>query len=269
MSRLLNFGCGSVFHPDWVNLDTTPAAPGVIAHDLRHGMPFPDESFDGVYGSHVLEHLQPLEAKRTLAECFRVLRPGGVVRLVVPNLEAIARLYLQNLDGALAGNAEAERRYDWIMLELYDQTVRTFPGGSMGVHLRGALDDEQARFIATRIGCEAMPSSGGRRPRRLSAIVAAVRRRAAGFGAYLFLGAEGRDALREGLFRRSGEVHQWMYDRFSMQRALEQAGFADVRCCGADESAIPRFAGYGLDTTDGRARKPDSLYVEARKPGVA
>jgi hypothetical protein len=86
-------------------------------------------------------------------------------------------------------------------------------------------------------------------------------------GALLFLGREGREALREGLFRRSGEVHQWMYDRFSLQRALQQAGFVDARVCAADESAIPGFAAFGLETAGGRPRKPDSLYVEARKPG--
>jgi hypothetical protein len=96
--------------------------------------------------------------------------------------------------------------------------------------------------------------------------VAVLRRRAAGLGAWLFLGTEGREALREGLFRRSGEVHQWMYDGFSVRRALRQAGFADARVCAADESAIPGFAGYGLETLDGRPRKPDSLYVEARRP---
>ena len=267
MSRLLKFGCGNVFHPEWVNLDAAPAAPGVIAHDLRRGLPYPDGSFDGVYGSHVLEHLDPAAGERLLRECLRILKRGGVVRLVVPDLEVIAKLYLQSLQGALAGDAKAQQRYDWIMLELYDQAVRTTPGGKMGACLRSAMDDEQAKFIASRIGTEAMPSSaGGRNLRRLSTAVAALRKRAAGIGAFLFLGVEGRDALREGLFRRSGEAHQWMYDRFSMRRALEQAGFAEARICAADESAIPGFARYELETMDGRPRKPDSLYVEARKP---
>jgi hypothetical protein len=60
-----------------------------------------------------------------------------------------------------------------------------------------------------------------------------------------------------------------MYDRFSLRRALERAGFFEVRICAADESAIPGFARYGLETTDGRARKPDSLYMEGRKPRSA
>lgn len=268
MSALLNFGCGSVFHPAWVNLDAAPAAPGVIAHDLRRDFPYPDGSFDGVYGSHVLEHLEPSAAARLLGECRRILKPSGVIRIVVPDLETIARLYLQYLERALTGDTNAQRRYDWMMLELYDQSVRTASEGRMGACLRSALGHEHAEFVASRIGTQAvLPGARPTVSMRVRSAVGALRRRAAELGALLFLGAEGPAALKEGLFRRSGEVHQWMYDRFSMQRALQAAGFVEPRVCPADESAIPGFAGYGLESVDGRARKPDSLYVEARKPG--
>jgi hypothetical protein len=52
---------------------------------------------------------------------------------------------------------------------------------------------------------------------------------------------------------------------FRSRGALKQAGFFDVGTRAADESAIAGFAGYGLETVDGRPRKPDSLYVEGRK----
>jgi predicted SAM-dependent methyltransferase len=266
MSRLLNFGCGSVFHREWVNLDAVPAAEDVIAHDVRSPFPFPDASFDAVYGSHVLEHLEPSAGARLLLECRRVLRPSGVIRVAVPDLEVIVRLYLRYLEGALTGDTLAEQRYDWMMLELYDQTVRTDSGGKMGQCLGNTRDEEQAKFVESRVGRQAATQAPSSRRRSiLRHAVAAVRRRGAGLAVSLFLGAEGRAALREGLFRRSGEVHQWMYDRFSMTRALHQAGFAGARVCAADESAIPGFASYALETIHGRARKPDSLYVEATK----
>ena len=102
--------------------------------------------------------------------------------------------------------------------------------------------------------------------RKFRSATAAARRVVARACAVVVLGPEGGAALREGLFRRSGEVHQWMYDRFSMKRALDQIGFVGVRTCVADESEIPGFAQYGLETANGRARKPDSLYIEGRKP---
>jgi len=266
--RLLNIGCGNAFHPDWVNLDASPADRGVAAWDVRRGLPFEETSFAAVYGSHLLEHLDPVVAVQLLGECHRVLQPEGIVRLVVPDLEEIARLYLESLEGALAGNAQARRRYDWIMLELYDQAVRTSSGGAIAAYLERPMDKEQREFVASRIGKEPEGRPAGRPGmlRRLGSKVQAARRAAAGVAALVFLGAEGREALREGLFRRSGEIHRWMYDRFSLQRALEQAGFAGARVCSADESGIPGFAGYGLERIDGREHKPDSLYVEARKP---
>jgi SAM-dependent methyltransferase len=267
------------FHPEWVNLDSSTVLPGVIKHDLRRGLPFPDESFDAVYGSHVLEHLEPDTAAQLLRECHRVLRPGGIVRIVVPDLEAIARLYLESLAQAATGDLHAAFRYDWAMLELYDQSVRTVSGGRMASCLSRNLDERELRFVEGRIGAEAMQLSHGGSPvrrvslglmlRRMRSAVRALRTRAAGACAWLFLGREGAAALREGLFRRSGEVHQQMYDRFSLKRAMELAGFAEVRGCSAEESAIPDFARYGLEVRNGQPRKPDSLYLEGQRTRAA
>ncbi len=271
MTRLLNIGCGGVFHPDWVNLDADPVSADVMAHDVHRGLPFPAESFDAVYGSHVLEHLSPAAGARLLSECRRVLKPLGIARLAVPDLEAIARLYLQSLEGATMGDAAAAARHEWAMLELYDQAVRTESGGAMGVYLRRPMDEQQKRFVTARIGEQEKPPPGVRPSvrRRLARLVSAGRRTIAETAAYVILGAEGRAALREGLFRRGGEVHQWMYDRFSLLRTMESAGFVEVRICAAEESRIAAFARYGLETANGRPRKPDSLYAEGRKPVTA
>jgi len=274
MTPMLNIGCGSSFHSDWINLDAAPVSPEVVAHDLRAGLPFPDNHFHAVYASHLLEHLQPEPALRLLGECLRVLKPGGIARIVVPDLETIIRTYLGCLEGALRGDAESQARYDWMMLELYDQAVRTGTGGRMATYLEGALRGDQARFVAGRVGDEAVArpaspaneaSMGARMSRGFGAALSAIRKGAAEACAYVFLGPDGAAALREGIFRRRGEVHQWMYDRFSLARAMTRAGFLDIRCRAADESEIADFARYGLETANGRARKPDSLYVEGRK----
>ena len=61
--------------------------------DVRDPLPFATGSYDAIYASHLLEHLFLDDALRLLRECFRVLRPGGVLRLVVPDLKAIVREY--------------------------------------------------------------------------------------------------------------------------------------------------------------------------------
>lgn len=65
----------------------------ILVHDLRRPLPFPDASFTVVYASHLLEHLYLFEATQLLSECFRVLRPGGVIRLMVPDLELAVAAY--------------------------------------------------------------------------------------------------------------------------------------------------------------------------------
>ena len=140
-------------HEDWVNLDLVAHLPGVIAHDIRTGLPFPDNSFSAVYHSHVLEHLRRSSAPALLRECYRVLAPGGILRVAVPDLEAIARLYLKNLEGAVAGDAEAARRYEWMVLELLDQMVRDESGGEMLNYWRQNPMPAES-FVIERMGSE-------------------------------------------------------------------------------------------------------------------
>jgi len=78
--------------PDWASETDWP--PNILVHDLRKPLPFPDGFAAAIYGSHVLEHLYLDEGERLLLECHRVLRPGGLLRLVVPDLGAVVKEYL-------------------------------------------------------------------------------------------------------------------------------------------------------------------------------
>ena len=298
----LNLGCGKRFRPGWTNVDVVSTGPGVIPHDLRTGLPFVDDTFNLVYHSHVLEHFSRNAAPAFIAECFRVLRSGGVIRVAIPDLERIARCYVDALDNVLANRDERNaERYQWIMLEMYDQTVREFPGGEMARQLR-APSTTLRDFAIERLGIEArnlMPdrsidavrnseSSGPPAARSLqngsapktSVAHPGIRkpffRRVAGLVRHpsrlreallqMALGNE-YDMLRLGRFRRGGEIHQWMYDRYSLSKLLIDAGFSQTACCGPANSRMPDWAGFYLDTQpDGSANKPDSLYMEATKP---
>ena len=264
--KLVNVGCGRRCHPAWCNLDLTASAPGVIEHDLRQGLPFADNSCDAIYHSHVLEHLKPDDADRLISECFRVLKPGGILRIAVPDLEGIARQYVSSLEAAAADPARAAD-HEWMTVELLDQMVRTQSGGRM----RSYFDDEHLPnrpFVRSRVGSE-MAVQQGKAPvtlrTRLKRTLASLRRSAALAAASLALGRQGRRDLKEILFRRSGEVHQWMYDRLSLQRLLESHGFRHIHRCTALESRIPNFATYELDASQGQVHKPDSLFMEGSK----
>ena len=97
----LNVGCGTKFHPAWTNIDMAASDPAVQAVNLIKGIPFKTNRLDLVYHSQVLEHISKDPAPAFLAECMRVLKPGGTLRVVVPDLEDIAsecrRLLRRNL----------------------------------------------------------------------------------------------------------------------------------------------------------------------------
>src|SRR5437773_7225338 len=103
----LNLGCGQRYHPAWSNLDLQPAASSIRRWDVTQPLPFADASFAAVYHSHLLQILPRDQALPFLRECRRVLQPGGILRLAIPNLEAIARLYLHTLEDAWQGEDEA------------------------------------------------------------------------------------------------------------------------------------------------------------------
>ena len=95
----------------------------VMRHDLRKGIPFADQSVDGVYHSHLLEHIDRSAVPGFLAEVKRVLKPGGVHRIVVPDLEVEARRYISSLESAMAGDS-SPADHEWNILLLIDQMVR-------------------------------------------------------------------------------------------------------------------------------------------------
>ena len=278
----LNLGCGNRFHPDWTNVNFTSSSEGVIPHNLTKGIPFPDESFDVVYHSHLLEHFTTIAAESFLKECYRVLRPQGILRVVVPDLEQIAKTYLEALEKASSGSQEWAANYEWILLEMYDQTVRNHSGGKMAAYLyREHIPNQE--FIAKRLGTEAknLIETGRRvqqqvQPHSTSKnkplnLLKQVYRfmRYPNYRKELMLKSiigEEYTALQFGRFRQNGEVHQWMYDHYSLGMLMKKCGLENIIQRTASESYLPQWSSYNLDTeSDGKIYKPDSLFMEGIK----
>lgn len=158
----LNLGCGLAVAPDWLNIDGSLNAlvAGMpssmhrfvyrltgarqyyseqeycrllkehkfMHHDLSTGIPLRDEVADYIFSSHFLEHLFRKDADYLLRECYRVLKPGGVLRISIPDLEYALSLYssgqkekmLQNYFFVEDGDSYYSRHkymYDYEMLE--------------------------------------------------------------------------------------------------------------------------------------------------------
>lgn len=77
----------------------------VVLHDCRRPLPFPSESVDHILCSHFIEHVYPDEAGVILQDFHRVLRPGGTLHVIVPNLAELVRAYV---DGSSSADALVE-----------------------------------------------------------------------------------------------------------------------------------------------------------------
>lgn len=85
--RRLHWGCGSSPAPCWVNSDRRDDPEIDLVADIREGLPAADGSFDYAFSMHALQELPLDDAVPALCELRRVLRPGGVLRLCLPDLD--------------------------------------------------------------------------------------------------------------------------------------------------------------------------------------
>ena len=268
--KLLNLGCGEKYHKDWINIDFVSNSPLVMSSNLLDGIPLNDSSSDVIYHSHVLEHFSKLDGYNFILECHRFLKKNGIIRIAVPDLEGIVREYLKNLESSISNDKQAQSNYNWIMLELFDQMVRTKSGGDMVNYLR-QTNIPNENYVYNRLGSEAKKI---REPSLKTLVnknfslksylkIAPAKIKKLVFNS--IFKKEQKEALKIGKFRSSGEIHQWMYDRYSLSSILNKAGFKQIKVCSAYESRIIDWEKYELDVIDGVIRKPDSLYIEAIK----
>lgn len=115
----VQYGCGLCAPEGWLNFDASPTLriqklpliggvlkrvsgtvfpSNVLFGDITNGLPVNDDSCDALYCSHTLEHLSLADFRKALRNSYRILKPGGIFRCVVPDLETAARSYIKNLD---------------------------------------------------------------------------------------------------------------------------------------------------------------------------
>lgn len=93
----LNIGCGTDYKDGWINIDNNSdnnIEKLDLNWDLRTPLPFHDDSIDFIFNEHFIEHLSVEEAKNTIQDLMRVLKPGGVMRIAMPDLEIVVNNYL-------------------------------------------------------------------------------------------------------------------------------------------------------------------------------
>jgi predicted SAM-dependent methyltransferase len=277
MSNLnyLNLGCGNKFHKDWVNVDMVSNSPYVKSYNLLKGLPFPNDQFNVIYHSHVLEHFPKEKAPDFIRECFRVLKPGGIMRVVVPDLENIVNEYKKHLNENIENpGRQAEANYDWILLEMYDQTVRNYSGGQMAEFLKQPelVNEEyvlnRSGYVGKSIRNNFMAPADGKHGffNLINTSYKSGTKKVIRHILRIFSDAFSSPGKIIGAFRLGGEIHMWMYDRFSLSRLLRKVGFEDIEIKRPHESNIPQWDKYELDVKNGAVFDPTSLFMESKKP---
>ncbi len=100
MPLKLHLGAGSVRITNFVNVDMFPSPAVDVVADIRLLIGISENTIDTIYTSNVLEHFQRFEYPLVLQRWHQVLKPGGILRLSVPDLEAVCKYYVEtgNLD---------------------------------------------------------------------------------------------------------------------------------------------------------------------------
>lgn len=148
---MLNLACGSKMNNEWNNIDNSPLIlfakhsnaarfmnrigllsmkrynrlqninNNIIRWDLRKGIPFEANTFDVVYHSHFLEHIDPSSVTKFLKDCHRVLKATGIIRIVVPDLEVRCKNYIDSLNNCDLGISK-------IALEKHKESIHRLLG---------------------------------------------------------------------------------------------------------------------------------------------
>jgi len=250
-----------------------------LYRDLTKPLPFEGESFDHVNSYHIFEHLSLKEGHAHTAELFRVMKPGGILRISVPDLESIAREYLEYLGKSLENPVpENLQRYKWCVYELIDQATRTYSGGMMlediqkgdfdKEHLLDRYSDVFDPFLNNRSGQERQEGEMSRKSffQRLRTLTPEKIKRRLRWNEYK-VRRERKDREIAGDPRKTKESVRWMHDRLSLRLMVESQGFVDVKRMDFDRSDIPDWQNYNLDSSNYQEKAIDpSVYIECRKP---
>ena len=268
--KSLNLACGSSYvdDPSWTNIDYSPHSKSVKKANLLKRLPFNSSTFDLVYSSHFVEHIPATLLPSFLAECYRVLKPGGYLRLVLPDLAILCNLYLEYCDHSNPLYSE------FISLEIVDQCVRKQPGGSLSLfykHLLSnpGLNKDIVDFVRYVNGENLLAKPKKRSFIDLSKLallrLPSLISRVWVYLVAIFLPMSFRDQNLS--FAMVGERHQWIYDYPTISKKLRDASFVSIAKVTASSSSNANFPCYPLDITrDGSLRKGiESMYIEAQK----
>ena len=258
MRNKINLACGDnyIVSNEWLNVDFESNSKSVKKINLLKKLPFPDNSFEIIYSSHFIEHIDYNQVDSFLSECSRILKPGGSIRIVTPDFEKLCKFYLNYLE-----KKEFEKK-EFLMFQILDQLVRKKGGGGLRSKINNYKSNkEMLKFINYWNGEDIKALSKKKFAEKVYKKF---------FNLYIkliliFLPKSFK--MSNMSLTDIGEKHQWLWDFDSLSKKIANANLYEIKKKTFNETDINNLELKDLDyiNEDTPRKGHNSMYIEAKK----
>ena len=271
--KLVNIACGDVYikNNNWVNLDIISNNKYVTKINLLNKLPFLDNSVDAIYCSHFLEHIPIDKVSNFLHECFRILKKGGVLRLVLPDFESLSKEYLKQV------KLKNKVKSKIVLLTIIDQCVRKKPGGLLNEFYKDLLTKKKVKkseikYLTFLNGVDFETKSKNKSKRTFNSYIQKIY----SLIKIIFLNIWLKFIMmflpktfkeQNISLARIGELHHWIWDYYSLSDYLVKAGFSKTtrQKYNMTISKVSKLYIFDQDRKKKKSRGIESMYIESLK----
>ena len=269
--KLVNIACGDVYikNNNWINLDIISSNKHVKQTNLLKELPFLDNSVDAIYCSHFLEHIPIEKVPNFLYECFRILKKGGVLRLVLPDFEALSKEYLKQI------KLKNRIKSKIVLLTIFDQCVRKRPGGMLNEFYNDLLTKKkekisEIKYLKYLNGVDFEKKIKHKRDIIFYQQKILLFIKSTFFNIwikFIMIFLPKAFKAQNVSLARIGELHHWVWDYFSLSDYLVKAGFSKTVRQKHNKTMCKVSKLYTFDQNQKkkRSRGIESMYIESLK----
>ena len=267
-----NFGCGPIFSEIGFDNYDYYGIPGKIKKlDLTKPLNIPDDSYKFCYSSHCLEHISYKQVIEFLKEIYRILKPKGIVRIVVPDFESLVKEYIFILKKVKdSKSAKEDDKRNKINLQfivdliLDDLTKEDIYGLKDQRLASGYYDSKYVKEVSSLLnnGEEIIDKEVLRGSklflRKLKTFIKTKNK---------------LNIIKNKIFfsfvkdpRKNGFAHKWIWDEMQLFYVLQDIGFSSIKRHDFNTSDLEDWHKFKLDSNKiNQPLHPLSLYIEASK----